>query len=77
MWILNGRGNQYGRAHEYLNADYDRAFWNFSFDNKGLYDVNNAIDYILGVTGEKSVSFMSHSQGTSDLFFAASASEEL
>jgi len=74
---LNGRGNQYGRANTYLDPDYDRAFWNFSFDKKGLFDVNDAIDYILEFTQERSVSFMSHSQGTSDMFFAASFSEEL
>lgn len=72
VWAANHRGNGYSRRHVNLNPNTDPEFWNFTFDEIGSYDVTATIDYILQITGKPKVSFIGHSQGTTDLFVMGS-----
>ena len=32
IWLFNARGNYYSREHEFLDADTQPEYWNFSFE---------------------------------------------
>ncbi|XP_063837023.1 lipase 3-like [Ostrinia nubilalis] len=76
VWAVNSRGNRYSRKHITLDPDKDIAFWNYSFDEIGMFDVPAAIDYILKVTNRPRVFYAGHSQGTTDFFAMASLRPE-
>ena len=68
VWLGNSRGNKYCKMHEKFD-DKSFEFWQFSFNELGLYDVPAIIKYIREVnkSGEKIIYF-GHSQGTSLMF---------
>ncbi|XP_072948601.1 lipase 1-like [Epargyreus clarus] len=63
VWLGNVRGNRYSQGHVYLNRNVDPAYWNFSFNEHGLYDLSATIDYILTKTGAPKLNMFGHSQG--------------
>jgi lysosomal acid lipase/cholesteryl ester hydrolase len=52
LWLPNSRGNKYSRKHESLKSS-DPKFWNFSFEEIGIYDVPAVFNYIEKVTGHR------------------------
>lgn len=63
VWLGNGRGNIFSKAHETLNTtSYD--FWNFSFHEIGVYDVPAMIDYALNMNNATKLTYIGYSQGT-------------
>ena len=72
VWMGNFRGNRYSRTHrDKRNMDPDRnvrQFWDFSFHEKGVYDVPATIDYILERTGHQDLLYVGHSMGTTAFF---------
>uniref|UniRef100_A0A1I8MAU8 Lipase n=1 Tax=Musca domestica TaxID=7370 RepID=A0A1I8MAU8_MUSDO len=77
VWILNSRGNTYGRKHISRSTNHP-YFWRFSWHEIGFYDIAAQIDYALATNGQgqKSVHFVAHSQGTSAFFVLTSARPE-
>ncbi|XP_022698621.1 lysosomal acid lipase/cholesteryl ester hydrolase-like isoform X1 [Varroa jacobsoni] len=67
VWLGNVRGNTYGRKHVNMTPS-DMRFWDFSFDEFIAIDVPAVIDYILNKTGEQSLYYVGHSQGTTIMF---------
>jgi len=49
---------------------FSKQFWNFSFADMARHDVPANIEYILKATGKSSLTFVAHSQGTTQ-FLAA------
>jgi pimeloyl-ACP methyl ester carboxylesterase len=47
-------------------------YWNFSFEEMGLYDLPAEIDFILSKTGQSKVSLVGHSEGTTQTFIGLS-----
>ncbi|XP_073959951.1 lipase 1-like [Choristoneura fumiferana] len=76
VWAGNGRGNYYSRRHVKLDPDTDPSFWDYSFHERGYYDLPAIIDYILEATGEKSLQSIAHSQGTMNFFVLLSSKPE-
>ncbi|CAF4907960.1 unnamed protein product [Pieris macdunnoughi] len=76
VWSANVRGGRYSRRHIKLNPDTDRHYWNFSFHEIGYYDLPAMIDFILGKTGETSLSAIGHSQGNSVFYVLGSTKPE-
>lgn len=73
----NTRGNRYSRNHVFLDADLDKKeFWDYSFEDMGKYDQPALFNYVLGKTGVKTVTYIGHSQGTSQMFCALSENLE-
>lgn len=72
VWVANSRGNRYSRRHVSLDPDRDEEYWDFSFHEIGYYDVPAVIDFILAKTGQKQLSAIGHSQGTS-IFYVLGA----
>jgi lysosomal acid lipase/cholesteryl ester hydrolase len=54
--------------HKTLNPDKDFAYWNYSFHEMGLYDIPAFINKIKTVTGVDKITYIGHSQGTSQMF---------
>ncbi|KAL5260544.1 hypothetical protein ACHWQZ_G010625 [Mnemiopsis leidyi] len=63
VWLGNVRGNTYTKNHTTLSVDSD-AFWAFTFDEMAALDLPNMIDYVLNKTGQESVFYFGHSQGS-------------
>ncbi|GMS80018.1 hypothetical protein PENTCL1PPCAC_2193 [Pristionchus entomophagus] len=67
VWMGNARGNTYSKKHVNLTSE-DEKFWEFSWDQMEQYDLGTMIDYVLEKTGEKSLYYIGHSQGTLTMF---------
>lgn len=70
VWLGNTRGSKYSRSHRTLNPDKDKEFWEFSFVEMGRYDITAAVDYVLGQTKAEKLTYMGHSQGTTQMFLS-------
>ncbi|XP_017486991.1 PREDICTED: lipase 3-like, partial [Rhagoletis zephyria] len=75
VWLGNARGNVYSRNNIYLNPS-QRSFWAFSWHEIAVLDSPAMIDYVLNVTGETSLHYVGHSQGTTTLFALLSSKPE-
>ncbi|KAJ3006064.1 cholesterol esterase [Thoreauomyces humboldtii] len=76
VWLGNTRGNKYSCKHRNLKPT-EEAFWDFSMDHLALYDLPDAVDYILKVTGVPSLSYIGFSQGTAQGFSSLSINPRL
>lgn len=76
VWMGNNRGNWFSLAHtEYTPRE--KEFWDFDFEEMGLYDVPASIDYILNETKQdKIASYIGHSEGTTQFFIGSSLKSE-
>eukprot|EP00831_Metopus_contortus_P014699 TRINITY_DN16094_c0_g1_i3.p1 TRINITY_DN16094_c0_g1~~TRINITY_DN16094_c0_g1_i3.p1 ORF type:complete len:262 (-),score=27.37 TRINITY_DN16094_c0_g1_i3:29-814(-) len=72
VWLGNNRGTIHSLEHvdiqEHNSRKISGKYWEFSFDEMGLYDLPAMIDYISDITGQPKVSYIGHSQGTSQFF---------
>ncbi len=73
VWILNNRGNYYGRNHTFLDSSYfNEQFWNFSFHEIGIYDIPGAFKYIKDYTNNtenqnSKIDLIGHSLGGTNI----------
>jgi lysosomal acid lipase/cholesteryl ester hydrolase len=51
-----------------LNPDRDHEFWNYSFHEMGLVDLPSMIEFIKSTTGVDKITYIGHSQGTTQMF---------
>ncbi len=67
----NNRGNKYSHAsvENYLQTN-KKAFFTYSFTELGKYDLPANIDKALLESGRSSLTYIGHSQGTSQMFVA-------
>lgn len=63
VWLGNSRGSTYSRSHIAL-APEDVEFWNFSWDEMASGDLPAIIDYVIAATGQPTIGYVGHSQGT-------------
>ena len=68
VWLGNNRGNFLSQNHINLTID-QKQFWNFDFEDMGLYDIPAFIDFILKKTDGKNINgkvaaYVGHSEGT-------------
>ena len=76
VWLGNNRGNTYGLRHVNLTKS-QKEFWDFDFEQMGLYDVPAFLETIFNTTGAKKVdAYIGHSQGTTQFFIGASLKPE-
>ncbi len=75
VWIANSRGTLYSRNHTKYTTK-DQEFWNFTFEEQGLYDQPAVIEYIVSATGYPKVHFWSHSMGGTQMFAALTLDPE-
>lgn len=54
VWLGNNRGNHYSNGHKTLDPITDKKkYYNFSFEELGLYDLPAMINKVLKITGEE------------------------
>lgn len=75
VWMGNARGNSFSKNHKKLSPK-KKDFWDFSWHQIGYYDLPAMIDYILGATGQSSLNYVGHSQGTTSFFIMTSLRPE-
>lgn len=76
VWMGNARGNTYSSKHIFLK-DTDEAFWRFTWDEMGLYDIPAEMEYILNATGREKLIYIGHSMGTTMFWVAMETHPEL
>lgn len=67
VWLGNNRGNKYAKKSVHWSPA-SHEFWDFSIDQFAFHDIPDSIQYILEVTGQKSLSYVGFSQGTAQAF---------
>lgn len=76
VWLANNRGTTWSREH-LTYTDDDDEFWEFSWEDMGKYDLPAEINYILNKTGSSKLSYVGHSEGTTQAFAGFSIDQEL
>ena len=71
VWLGNNRGSRFSLGHKTL-SNKDRDYWEYWQADLGLKDTKAWIDFILEKTGLESLSYVGHSQGTTQMFLAGS-----
>lgn len=71
VWMANNRGNRFSIAHTTLDTK-EKPFWEFSWEELGTKDTPAIIDYILGLTGFEKITYIGHSEGTTQIMAGAS-----
>ncbi|XP_022651742.1 uncharacterized protein LOC111246432 [Varroa destructor] len=74
VWLLNTRGTPYSRHLKHQKRS--TAYWDYSFDDIGLFDVTAGIDFVLRSTGFYRVTLIGWSQGSTDIFVTLSLRPE-
>lgn len=76
VWLGNNRGNKYSQKHVFHKLKSEK-FWDFSLDEFALFDIPDTIEYILGHTNEKKLTYIGFSQGTAQAFASVAINTEL
>lgn len=71
VWMGNNRGNRFSNSHLTL-SHHDKAYWDFYQEDMGLKDLPTFIDHILETTALDNISYVGHSEGTTQMFMGAS-----
>ena len=71
VWLSNNRGTRYGQGHMTLDPESEE-FWDFNFEQNGMNDLPAYIDFVLEMTGQSQLTYVGHSNGTTQLFMAGS-----
>ncbi|KAE8963706.1 hypothetical protein PF011_g28936, partial [Phytophthora fragariae] len=75
VWLGNNRGTTWSRSH--LDYSTDDEFWDFTWEDMGLYDLPAFANHILDITGRSTVSYVGHSEGTTQAFVGFSKNQEV
>lgn len=73
VWLGNSRGNTYST----IPANPPASYWQFTWDQMAMFDLPANVEYILHATGHSSISYVGHSQGTTQAFAGLSLYPEL
>lgn len=65
VWFANARGNRYSQGHRNISPNSTK-YWDFSWQEIGLYDLPAIIDYVRHQTNEP-LNFIGHSMGATAL----------
>jgi len=75
VWMGNNRGCRYSIGHVSLNTS-SREYWDFDFEEMGLYDLPAEIDFILNKTGYEKIPVIGHSEGSTQMLIGLSMRPE-
>ncbi|CAG9787966.1 unnamed protein product [Diatraea saccharalis] len=75
VWLGNARGNKHALRHNTLNRNQS-DFWDFTWEDMGIYDLPVMIDHALNVTDKESLYYIGYSQGTTSFFVMTSLKPE-
>jgi len=69
MWFGNNRGTTNSYKHVMFTVE-DDEYWNYTYNEMGKYDLPANIDFILKEEGVSKITYMGHSQGTTQFWVA-------
>lgn len=72
IWFGSNRGTKYSNVNPRLEGATEEERYDFSFYDFGVGDVPAMLDTITEVSGEKKVTYVGYSQGTSQIFYGLS-----
>lgn len=72
----NFRGTTYSNTHTTL-SNKDHAYWQFSWDEMGQYDLPAMLYLTLNITGAETLYYVGHSMGTMTAFAKFSQDQTL
>ena len=76
VWLGNQRGTKYSMGHTHLNPKTSKAYWEFSWTEMGDYDAPAQVDFVRSQTKTDKVTYIGHSQGTTQMFYGIAKQEE-
>lgn len=76
VWLGNNRGNTWSREHLDYSTN-DDEFWDFTWEDMGKNDVPAMINYVLNKSGRSTLSYVGHSEGTTQAFVGFSTNQEV
>ncbi|GMF30684.1 unnamed protein product [Phytophthora lilii] len=76
VWLGNSRGNTYSNESLKYTTD-DDEFWDFSWEDMGLYDLPAMINYVQDTSGRAKISYIGHSQGVTQALVGFAANQTL
>lgn len=77
VWLGNNRGNKYSMNHRTISASENpETFYDYSFQDLGQYDLPAQIDKVREVSRKEKITYVGHSQGTAQMFYALSTNED-
>jgi pimeloyl-ACP methyl ester carboxylesterase len=71
VWMGNNRGSRYSLSHK-TKKPTDLDFWDFYQEDMGMYDLPTLVTFIKGKTGHESISYVGHSEGTTQILMGGS-----
>ena len=71
VWLGNNRGNKYSNTHKTLTTK-DAAYWDYYQQDMAEKDLPAFIDFVTETTGLEKISYIGHSEGTTQMFMGAS-----
>lgn len=71
LWLGNNRGTKYSQVSDKWTMA-QKQYWEFSFQQMALYDAPAQLGYVVKTTGQDKLTYIGHSQGTSQMFAALS-----
>ncbi|CAI5717751.1 unnamed protein product [Peronospora destructor] len=76
VWLGNNRGNTYSSNHVNYTTD-DDAFWDFTWEDMGKFDLPAMIKYVRKTSGRKTISYVGFSEGAIQAFVTFSEDQSL
>lgn len=70
VWLGNNRGTRFSQKHTTLDPK-KKPFWVFTWEQMGTKDTPAVIDFILKTTGHDKLSYVGHSEGTTQIMCGA------
>ena len=71
VWLGNNRGNRYSNTHTTL-SNTQKAYWDYYQQDMAEQDLPAFIDFVIEQTGFEKISYVGHSEGTTQMFLGAS-----
>uniref|UniRef100_M4C2U8 Partial AB-hydrolase lipase domain-containing protein n=1 Tax=Hyaloperonospora arabidopsidis (strain Emoy2) TaxID=559515 RepID=M4C2U8_HYAAE len=76
VWLGNNRGNTYSSSHVKYTTK-DTAFWDFSWEDMGKFDMPAMLNYALETSGRETLALVGYSQGATQAFVAFAENQTL
>jgi pimeloyl-ACP methyl ester carboxylesterase len=76
VWLGNNRGTTWSNKHLDYTTD-DDEYWQFTWEDMGLYDIPAEINHVLDTTGRPTLSYVGHSEGTTQAWVGFSKNQEV